>query len=175
MCSWDPATIPIGQLSYVEPVSQDAFHSVLREEAIALIPGRTVTSGVQGYGYLSVTFAGVMRVEFSGPEIKVYFDEVLKISTTTALNQNDVEIGLVKATTGGSRFSEWDVLSFVNGGEITSNSGVQIVVTTPPGPLGLVDVVVTNPGGETTVPDGYTYTAGGGTAALLQLQRELLL
>lgn len=118
---------------------------------------------------------GVVRVEFSGSAIDVYFDNILKISTSSSLNQNDVGLGLVKAVTGGSRISEWDTLSYVDGGEITSNSTTEIVVTTPPGPVGLVDVVVTNPGGETTEVDGYTYLAGGGTGALLQLEREFLL
>ncbi len=43
-----------------------------------------------------------MRVEFSGSAIKVFFDEVLKISAASALVQSDVEMGLVKATTGAA-------------------------------------------------------------------------
>ena len=54
----------------------------------------------------------------------------------------------MKVTTGGNRIRESDDLSYVNGAEFTSNSDIEIVVITPPGPLGLVDVMVTNPGGR---------------------------
>ena len=119
---------------------------------------------------------GDCRVELSGPEIKIYFDNILKISVNSAHSQNEVGLGLMRSTFGGGGgLEEWDDLSFVDGGEITSNTTTQIVVTTPAGPVGLVDVVVANPGGDTTEADGYTYLGGAPTGGLLQLEKEFLL
>ena len=118
---------------------------------------------------------GELRVEFSGADIKVFFDDILKIEATDSFNQTVTGLGLARKGTGSSRLSVWDNLSFVDGAEITSNSTTEIVCTTPAGPVGLVDVIVTNPGGATTETDGYTYQAAAGTGGLLSLIQELLL
>lgn len=146
-----------------------ATDSVLRLQSLGSGGGVNDTVTVIG------KVQGTLRVEFSGPEIKVYFDNILKLSVNNSYVQSDVGLGLHKPITGGGGLEEWDTLSFVDGGEITSNSTTEIVVTTPAGPAGLVDVEVTNPGGVTTEVDGYTYLAGGGTGGLLALQKEFLL
>ncbi len=145
-----------------------AVDSILRLQSLG---GGGVNDTVTIVGKLE----GTLRVEFSGPEIKVFFDNILKISVNNAFVQSDVGLGLHKPISGGGGVEDWDTLSFVDGGEITSNSTTQIVVTTPPGPVGLVDVEVTNPGGMTIEVDGYTYQGGAHTAGLMQLQREMLL
>ena len=50
--------------------------------------------------------------------------------------------------------------------EFTVVSDTELNVTTPPGPLGTAEVVLTTPGGTTTVPGGFTYTEAPTVTAL---------
>ena len=136
--------------------SSEEYFQVLLETA-SDASDSTLRLQFVGAGSVNITVTlvrktnGIVRVEFSGSAIKIFFDEVPKISTTSGLVQSDVGMGLVKVTTDGSRPSEWETLGFVDGAEITSNGDTETGVTTPPGASGLVAVVVTNPGGETIV------------------------